>query len=187
METLLFLHVDHQFFFRARQFDHQRDDDRHQCHVGISRYGDGAEQMGSQFDGGEDGRRAVRAADDAERGCFLWGEAHQDGRQEDGKNAELGRRAEDGQPQVAQHGAEVGQCPHAHEDDGREEARLDEHVVQEGHEAEFMGNVVQGHFPDVGFRHAVGQGDEALRVGLDHAHLSSREVGQQYAERDGHE
>ena len=49
-----------------------------------------------------------------------------------------------------------------------------------------MGDVVQRHFPDVGFA-AVGQCDHPLRVRLYDPHLAAREVGQQHPERNGHE
>ena len=49
-----------------------------------------------------------------------------------------------------------------------------------------MGDVVQRHFPDVGFA-AVGQHDHPLRVRLYDPHLAAREVGQQHPERDRHE
>ena len=123
----------------------------------------GPEQVWGQFDGREDGRRAVGTTDDTERGGLFRREAHQDGYQQHGKDAELGGGPEDGQAQVAQHRTEVCQGAYSHEDDGWKETCLDEHVIKEVHQAEFMGDVVQRHFPDVGFA-AVGQCDHPLRV-----------------------
>ena len=135
MQFFLFLHVNHQLLLRAGQFHHQRDDDRNERHIGIGCNGNGTEQVGSQFDGREDGRRAVGATDDTERGGFLRCETHQDGYQQHGKDAELGGGSEDGQAQVAQHRAEVGQSTHSHKDDGRKETGFDEHVIEEVHQA----------------------------------------------------
>ena len=96
---------------------------------------------------------------------------------------------EHGQLEVAQHGAEVGQSAHTHEDDGRQEAALDEGVVEIVHQAQVVGDLMERHLIDV-LHHgdAVhGDGDEALGVGLQHAHAAAGEVGDEHAEGDGHE
>ena len=86
---------------------------------------------------------------------------------------------------AAQHGAEVCQGTYSHEDDGGQESRLDEHVVDEVHQSHFMGYVVQGHFPDV--LHNSMHVYHTVFIGLYYSHVSTGEVGQQYAESYGYE
>ena len=99
----------------------------------------------------------------------------EEGGQEDGEDAELRGCTEDGELEVAQHRAEIGQGSHAHEDDGRQETGLDQRVVQVVHQAQLVGDLMQGHAPDRGLA-AVGQRHHALGVRLDHAHVPAGEV-----------
>ena len=59
-------HDDLTLFFSGQGLHDGRLDDRHQRHVGVGRHGDGAQQRRGQHGGDEDGRGAVRAADDAD-------------------------------------------------------------------------------------------------------------------------
>lgn len=145
--------------------------------------------MRSELDGGEDSRGTVGATYDAQRSRLLGSEAKQQGHQQHGEDAGLGRSAEDGQLEVAQHGAEVGQRTHSHEDDGREQAALDERVVEVIHQAKVVGNLVQWHGVDVlAYEHSVlHELDHAFTVGLGHTHATPGEVGNENAESDRHE
>lgn len=128
---------------------------------------------------------AAAPADDTQSGGFLRSEAHQHGAEQHRKDTQLGGRAEDGQAQVAEHGAEVGQRAHTHEDDGRQETGLDQHVVDEVHQSQLVGNLVERHLPDV-LHHPVHHHHTVL-VGLDDTHLAAGEVGDEHTEGDGHQ
>ena len=159
---VLFLHVDEQFLLGTQQLHHKGYDDRHQSHVGICRNGNRSEQFGCQLDGSKDSRRSVGTAYDAEGSSLLGREAHGEGTQQYGKDAKLCSGTEDRQAQIAKHGTEVGQCSDTHEDDWRNEARLDAHIIDEVHQAQLMGNLMQGHIPYHLLR-TVRQGDNTLR------------------------
>ena len=98
----------------------------------------------------------------------------------------MGSSTEDGELEVTEHRAEVRQRTHTHKDDRRQQSGLDEAVVQVVHYAEFVGDVVKRHVPDAAHG-SVGQCDHARSIGLDYAHLSAGEIGNQHAEGDGNQ
>ena len=57
----------------------------------------------------------------------------------------------------------------------RQETCFNQHIVDEVHDSQFVGNVMQRHFPDV-LQHSVYH-HHTIFVGLNHAHISSGEVG----------
>ncbi len=85
--------------------------------------------------------------------------------------------------QVAQHRPEVRQCTDTHKDYRWQETRLNQHIVDEVHDSQFVGNVVQRHFPDV--LHYSVYHHHTILVRLNHAHISTGEVGKQHTESDG--
>lgn len=78
-------------------------------------------RWGGELGRQEDGRRAVRAADDGD-GCRLLGgeQAGGDGADEGNEDPELGGRAEQEGLRIGDERPEVGHGPDAHEDQGRE-------------------------------------------------------------------
>src|SRR5699024_4949690 len=108
---------------------HQRGlNQRDQGHVGVGRDGDGAQQLGGQAGGQEDGRGAVGAADDADGSGVVAGEAQDHGADVGDEDAQLGGRAQEQAFGVGEQGAEIGHGADAHEDQRRVHAGLDADV-----------------------------------------------------------
>ena len=140
--------------------------------------------MRCQLDGGEDGGGSVGTSDDSERGSLLRGEAYENADDEHAEDAHLGSSTEDGKLEVAEHRTEVRKGSHTHEDDGREQTGLNEHIIDEIHQTEFVGNLMQRHVPDNLLR-SVGQCHVALGIGLHHAHVAPGKIGDEHAEGNG--
>ena len=140
--------------------------------------------MRSKFDGGKDSRRPIRTTDNSQRGSFFRSESHQDSHQQHGKDTQLCGCTENRKTQVTQHRSEVRQRTDTHEDDRRQETCLNQHIVNKVHDAEFVGNVMQRHFPDV-LHHSVHH-NHTILISLNHTHISSGEVGKQHTESDRH-
>ena len=72
---------------------------------------------------------------------------------------------------VTEHRSEVGQRTDTHEDNRRQEARLDQHIIDEVHQAKFVCDIMQRHFPDVS-HHAV-YINQPILIRLNHSHIAS--------------
>src|SRR5690606_18451564 len=108
----------------GEQSHDRRLDERHERHVAVGGDGDGAEELGGELVGDEDGGGAVGAADDADGGGLLGGEAEHGGAHEGEEQPGLGGGPEE---EGARHGderAEVGERADAEEDERREEFQL---------------------------------------------------------------
>ena len=121
-------HLDLAVFFAREKLHDGRLDQRDQRHIGVGRNGDGTEKLGRELVRQEDGRRAVRAADDADGRGLRAGEAEADGAKERDENAELRSSAEKQALRVRDQGTEVCHCADAHEDQRRIQAGLDADV-----------------------------------------------------------
>ena len=130
-------HFDLPVFLRRQRPHDGRLDNRHQRHIGVSRYGDRAQQIRRQLGGHVDRRRAVRTADNPDGGGILQrkientgvlGESH--GADQRPEDPELRRRPQQGRLGVGQQRAEIGHRPDPHEDQQREEPGFDPHTVQ---------------------------------------------------------
>ena len=97
---------------------------RNQRHVGVSGHGDGAQQVGSQLRGQEDGGGAVSAADDADGGSLGAGKAHAHSAKEGHEHAQLGSSAQQQALGVRQQRTEVGHGANAHENQAGVQAGL---------------------------------------------------------------
>ena len=82
--------------------------------------------------------------------------------------------------QITQHRSEVRQRTDPHKDDRRQETGLDQHIIDEVHNSQFMRNVMQRHFPDI-LHHTVYH-HHTILICLYHSHISSGEVGKQHTE-----
>ena len=95
-------HFDLPLRLGGTQANHRRLHHRHQRHVGVGRHHNGRRVAGTQLLGDENGGRAVRRADDGDRGRVVELKSQQ-GRQPQGEeNTELCRRAEDHQLGICQ-------------------------------------------------------------------------------------
>ena len=192
-------HADGALLVGGQRLHDGRLDDRHQGHVAVGRHGDGAQQVGRQLGGDEDGRRAVSAADDADGAGLAGGEAQQLRAQEGQEDAQLGRSAQQQALRVGDQRGKVGHRAHAHEDQGRVDAQLDAlvQVVQQAAVgglhgvAHLTGGRVHAHH-HVGDVLAQGLGrSQRLRLagvegeGRMAHHARSGQVGQQHAEGYG--
>ena len=138
-------HLDGALGLRRESVHDRRLDDRDERHVGVRRDRDCTEQVGREAAREPDRRRAVGAADDADRGRRLHrGDAAEEVSAKDGReterteereeDAELRGTAEERHLGVGDQWAKVGHRADAHEDHDREDARVDaelEEVVQE--------------------------------------------------------
>ena len=118
-------HNDGALLLGGEQLHDGRLDDGHQRHVGIRRDRDGAEQMGREFGGDVDRRRAVGAADNADSAGFRLGKAEEDRAGEGDKDTDLRGSAEDQALGVGDQRTEVGHAADAEEDQRRIDAELD--------------------------------------------------------------
>ena len=122
--------------------------------------------MRSQLHRQEDGGGAVSSANDADGGGFIRVEAHEQGHEERGGYAHLGRRAQKQGARCGEQRAEVRQGSYAQEDDGRENFSLDaqpDPVIQapvDGGDQQFLGMLAYGHVFACGGNH---QGFQLLR------------------------
>ena len=82
-------------------------DHRHQGHVGVGGHHDGPLVLAGEVVGHVDAGGAVRRADDGHGGRVHQGEAQGGSQHQGEEDAELGRRAEQEQPGIAEQGAEV--------------------------------------------------------------------------------
>ena len=101
-----------------------------QRHVGVSGHGDGAQQVGSQLGGQEDGGGAVSAADDADGSSLGAGEAQQDAAEESHEYAQLRGSAQQQALGVAEQRTEVGHGTNTHEDQAGVDAGLNADVEE---------------------------------------------------------
>ena len=137
------LHDDLPLLLSGQGLHDGRLDDGHQGHVGVGRHGDGTQQCRGQHGGDEDGRGAVRAADDAHGGGLRAGEAQQAAAQIGQENAQLSGSAQQQALGVGDQGAEVGHGAHAHEDQAGIDAQLDTQI-QHIHQAHGNGDIAHG-------------------------------------------
>ena len=115
-------HLDLALLSSGQHLHEGRLDQGNQCHVGVGRHSDAAQQMGSQLCGQEDGGGAVSTTDDTD-GCSLGaGKAQQHSAEERGKHAQLGGSAQQQALGVRQQRAEIGHGANAHEDQARVQA-----------------------------------------------------------------
>ena len=141
--------------------------------------------MRSQLDSSEDSCRTVGTSDDTQRSSFLGSKAHQNRYQQYGKDTQLSSRTENRQTKITQHRTKIGQCTYSHEYNRRKESRLNQHIINEVHQSQFMCNFMKRHFPDV-LHHTVHH-DHSIFIGLHYPHITAREVGQQHPESDGYQ
>ena len=186
-------HLDLAVRFRGHELHDRGLDHRDQSHVGIRRDGDCAQQMRGELVGQEDGRRAVRAADDADGSGLRAGEAEADGAEEGDEHAQLSRSAEQQALRICDQGAEVGHGADAHEDEGRVQTGLDADV-EDIQQACIRQNVavavivgaggVKERAPELGVVHGVGR----VQLGVDRVQAGEvADVRKQAAERDADE
>jgi hypothetical protein len=114
-------HTDLAFGVGGQGAHNRRLDHRHQGHIAIGRNGNRGQQLGRHLVGQENRGRAVSAADNPDGRRLMGRKAEQGCAQEGGKDAELGRSAQQKGPRVGNHRSKVGQRPHAEEDNRREE------------------------------------------------------------------
>ena len=176
-------------------------DDGHQGHIAVGGHGDGAQQLRGQSAGDEDGRGAVRAADDADGGGLgVVKHAGELAAHKGHEDAQLGGSAQQQGLGVGDKGGEVGAGAHAHEDKAGVDAQL---YAQVQHVDEAHGDgLAHGHRAAHGLRDPqllqvrqelrrdgvsaeelpvdVAAGEEDLVV-----HLRAGQVGDEHAEGDG--
>ena len=115
--------------------------------------------MRSQLHRQEDGGGAVSAANDADGRGFIRGEPHEQGHEERGGYAHLGRCAQKQGARSGKQRAEVRQGSYAQKDDGRENFSLDaqpDPVIQapvDGGDQQFLGMLAYGHVFACGGNH----------------------------------
>ena len=136
--------------------------------------------MRSQLNRRKDSRRTVGTTDNSQRSRFFRRESHQNSNQQNCEDTQLSCRPEDRKPQIAQHRTKVGQCSNAHKDNRRQEASLDQHIINEVHQSQFMRNVMQRHLPNI--LHHTMYFYHSVFICLNNAHLASWEIGQQDTE-----
>ena len=128
--ALLVGHADAPLLFGGDGADDRRLDDGHQGHIAVGGHHDGAQVLGAQGVGHEDGGGAVGRADDADGNGVV--QIKEDARQADGEeNAELGGCAEQHQPGLFQQGAEVDHGADA--DEQQQGEQLVRHTCLEQH------------------------------------------------------
>ena len=142
------LHDDLALLLGGQRLHNGRLDNGHQGHVGIRRHGDGAQQGRGQQGGDEDGRGAVRAADDTHGGRLCAGEAQQTAAHIGQEDAQLGRSAQQQALGVGDQGTKVGHGAHAHENKAGIDAQLDtqvQHIDQTNADSDITeGNAIGG-------------------------------------------
>ena len=152
---------------------------RDQRHVGVGGHSDGAQQLGSQTGGQEDGGGAVRAADDADGSGLGAGKAQQHAAQEGNEHAQLCSSAQQQALGVRQQGAKVGHGAHAHEDQAGVQGGLDADIE----------DIQQTAFPHDGAVAVVQVtcGIHEVVPQLLVVKTAQRQVGQQAAEGNAHQ
>ncbi len=109
------LHFDETLFLCGEQAHQRGLDYRHQSHVGICRYCDGAHEVGSELRRQEDGGGSVGAADDGDSAGLVGAEAQQEGYHVCAEDAELCGGADEHELGIGNQGREVGRGTDAKE------------------------------------------------------------------------
>ena len=169
-------HADGAFLLGGQHLHDGGLDDGHQGHIGVGRDGDGAKQLRRQLRSGEDGRRAVRSADNADGAGLLCGKAKGTGGGVGREDTDLRGRAQEQALRVGNQGAEVGHGADADEDQAGVEAGLDADVkdVEQSAAREDGAVVMEG---GVAFVH-----EGAPQLGV--IKVAAGQVGQQHTESD---
>ena len=118
------LHDDLALFLRGEELHNGGLDHRHQSHVGVCRYRDGAQQSRGQHDGNENGGRTVGTADDADGGGLRAGKAQQAAAYVGHENAQLCGGPQQQALGVGDERAEIRHGAHTHEDQARIDTQL---------------------------------------------------------------
>ena len=109
-------HLHAAFLFGGQRPHNGRLNHRDQRHVAVSRHGNRPQQFGSQLRRGQDGRGAVRAADNTDGSGLLRVEAQQVRAEEGEEHAELCSSAQQQALRVGNQRTEIGHRADAHED-----------------------------------------------------------------------
>ena len=112
------------FLFGGEQTHNRRLDNRHQSHIGISGYGDGAKQFRRQLRGNENSGRTVCTADNGNRTGFIGLEVEEDSADKGNENTDLCGGTQDKAFGIGNQGSEVGHSADAEEDQRRENAEM---------------------------------------------------------------
>src|SRR5699024_490518 len=168
-------HLGHAHLLGGAQLHERGLNQGDQGHVGVGRDGDGAQELGSQAGGEEDGGGAVSAANDADGGGLVAGEAQDHSADVGHEHAQLGGGAQEQALGVGEQGAKIGHGADAHEDEGRVDACFDADVeyIQEAAIAH------DGAEADLA-------GEEAIPQ-LRRIEAAAGKIGQQRAEGDAHQ
>ena len=172
-------HLDLSLRRGGQQLHHRGLNHGNQRHVGVGRHGDGAQQMGSQLRGEEDGGGAVGAADDTDGSALGAGEAQENRAEESGEHAQLSGSAQQQALGVGQQGAKVSHGAYAHENQAGVQACLDADVE----------DIQQAAFPHDGAI-AVISGVALFHEGVPQllmVQACTGQVGQQTPEGDAHQ
>ncbi len=160
-------HLDLAGLLGGQQLHQRRLDHGDQGHVGVSRNGNGRQELHRQFRSGQDGGRAVGAADDADGGGFSGLKAQHQSHQEGGKDAQLSGGAQQQGGGVGQQGAKVRHRADSHKDNRRVDGVLNA-LIEHPHETY----------------------STAVRGGVIHRLVEQAgdgQVGQQHTEGDGNQ
>ena len=140
--------------------------------------------MGGELNCGEYGGWAVSTSNNGQRGRLFQSEEIA-GDKQHREDSELRAGTEDCQLEITEHRPEISKRADTHEDDRREQTRLDERIVEKVHDAEVMRNLGEGHFIDR-LRHrlsiSINEMDKTFTIGGYNAHVATREIGDEDAE-----
>ena len=112
-------HLDDALFLGGEQLHDRRLDNGHECHIGVSRYGNGAHEVRCKFRRKEDSRRAVGTTDNSDSTGLVGSKAEGKSNHISAEDAELSGSTDEHKFRIGNKRREVGHRTNTEEDERR--------------------------------------------------------------------